>query len=57
LITWHDKNYQFYKEDKKKHSMLSENLDLDFIDKNIDKKIFNEVIYTTNVYNNWLMNI
>ena len=37
--------------------MLSENLDLDFIDKNIDKKIFNEVIYTTNVYNNWLMNI
>jgi asparagine synthase (glutamine-hydrolysing) len=57
LIAWRDKNYQFYKEDKKKHSMLSENLDLDFIDKNIDKKIFNEVIYTTNVYNNWLMNI
>jgi len=57
LLNWSDKNYQFYQEDKKKHPFLSENLDLNFIEKNINKKIFNQLIYTTNVYNKWLMNI
>jgi asparagine synthase (glutamine-hydrolysing) len=57
LINWIDKNSQIYQDDKKKHSMLSDNLDLNFIKKNIDNKFFNQLIYTTNVYNNWLKSI
>ena len=57
LMNWIDKNYQIYQDDKKKHSMLSDNLDLNFIKKNIDNKFFNQLIYTTNVYNNWLKSI
>lgn len=54
LVEWSLQNSNFYKNDKNKNSMLAENLDLDFIDRNINNTNFNQLIYTTNVYNNWL---
>ena len=42
------------KNDKTKNSMLTENLDLGFIDSNINNTNLNQLVYTTNVYNNWL---
>ena len=54
LVEWNFENSNYYKNDKNKNSMLTENLDLDFIDRNIDNTNLNQLIYTTNVYNNWL---
>ena len=54
LVEWNFENSNFYKNDKNKNSMLTENLDLDFIDRNIDNTNLNQLVYTTNVYNNWL---
>ena len=54
LVDWNFENSNFYKNDKNKNSMLTENLDLDFIDRNIDNTNLNQLVYTTNVYNNWL---
>ena len=54
LVEWNLQNSNFYKNDKTKNSMLTENLDLDFIDTNINNTNLNQLVYTTNVYNNWL---
>jgi len=54
LVEWNFENSNFYKNDKNKNSMLTENLDLDFIDRNINNTNLNQLVYTTNVYNNWL---
>ena len=54
LIEWSVQNSEFYQNDQKKNAMLVKNLDLDFIDNNINNKSFNQLIYTTNVYNSWL---
>ena len=54
LVEWNFENSNYYKNDKNKNSMLTENLDLDFIDRNIDNTNLNQLVYTTNVYNNWL---
>jgi asparagine synthase (glutamine-hydrolysing) len=54
LVEWNLENSNYYKNDKNKNSILTENLDLDFIDRNIDNTNLNQLVYTTNVYNNWL---
>jgi len=54
LVEWNLQNSNFYKNDKTKNSMLTENLDLGFIDSNINNTNLNQLVYTTNVYNNWL---
>ena len=57
IINWTDKNSYLYQEEGEKHPFLHDNLDLKFIEKNINKRSFNQLIYTTNVYNNWLNNL
>lgn len=57
IINWTDKNSHLYQEVGEKHSFLHDHLDLKFIEKNINKRSFNQLIYTTNVYNSWLNNL
>ena len=43
LVAWNFENSNFYKNDKSKNSMLTENLDLDFINNNINNTNLNQL--------------